>query len=406
MKSEDKRLERLYDYTKFHIGIYLSAAAGLTTLISAASANSSELSFLDTLTHPHWILAVALLLMVIAGAAGAVVATSAIKSSSYDDFATSPQGAYGWVPWPGERWATIEHAAFWLSLTVVGVTLLSSSQVLSWLADLRPSPPINSKQPMLGNHTMSADDWKTLIDAATFFGAAIAFFVGLKQYRRGQQWKRAEFLAREMKELFSDVKCNNALMMIDWAEREIPLGAFLMPPDPTPVAVTYQQQSQALRPHTYSGSANSDCEAAQISSGSSVDGNYQFGGDETRIRDCYDGLLDRLDRIGGHLSRNLVTMDELRPYIGYYINDIAEAPSNTDEAIWGVSLLTYIIFYHFDGVAQLFSKNGTSIDPEGPVFRQYLDAVESQDANRATRLHSLACEEWSKLKGASPAFDK
>jgi hypothetical protein len=35
--SDDKRLERLDDCTKFHIGLYLSAAAGLTGLISAVA---------------------------------------------------------------------------------------------------------------------------------------------------------------------------------------------------------------------------------------------------------------------------------------------------------------------------------------------------------------------------------
>jgi len=35
---EDKRLERLYDYTKFHIGIYLSAAAGVAALLRSKDA--------------------------------------------------------------------------------------------------------------------------------------------------------------------------------------------------------------------------------------------------------------------------------------------------------------------------------------------------------------------------------
>ena len=34
---EDKRLDRLFEYTKFHIGIYLSAASGLVALIGLSA---------------------------------------------------------------------------------------------------------------------------------------------------------------------------------------------------------------------------------------------------------------------------------------------------------------------------------------------------------------------------------
>lgn len=43
---EDKRLERLYDYTKWHLGIYLSVAGALTaaTGFLAESSKKGELA--------------------------------------------------------------------------------------------------------------------------------------------------------------------------------------------------------------------------------------------------------------------------------------------------------------------------------------------------------------------------
>jgi len=37
-------------------------------------------------------------------------------------------------------------------------------------------------------------------------GAGVAFFFGLRQYRRSEQWKRAEFVTAEMKEFFAGAK--------------------------------------------------------------------------------------------------------------------------------------------------------------------------------------------------------
>ena len=130
---EDKQLERLYDYTKFHIGIYLGAAAGLLTLISTASAGGSQQSFLTSLIGCRWCLAASLLLLLFAGGAGAVVATSTIACTTYDEFATQPQGALGIKAFKGTTWESIEHRCFWLSLGTFAYGILSAPAVRVWL---------------------------------------------------------------------------------------------------------------------------------------------------------------------------------------------------------------------------------------------------------------------------------
>lgn len=55
-----------------------------------------------SLVRWHWTLGVSFLLVFVAGVAGAIVATSAIESRSYEDFADSHQGAYGVKPLKGK----------------------------------------------------------------------------------------------------------------------------------------------------------------------------------------------------------------------------------------------------------------------------------------------------------------
>jgi len=126
---DDRRLERLYDYTKFHIGIYLSAAGGLTTLISLA--NKDKIDMHKYFGLP-WAVGVSLLFMVLAGIAGAVVATSAIESETYIAFIKSPQSVYGFKLL-GKTWVTTEHACFWVSLAFLLVSVFSAVDVRCWL---------------------------------------------------------------------------------------------------------------------------------------------------------------------------------------------------------------------------------------------------------------------------------
>jgi hypothetical protein len=130
---EDAQLERLYDYTKFHIGIYLSAAGGLAALIAVAADGAAQQKFVAGLVGAPWALGVAFVCVAIAGVSGAIVATSTIESSTYIDFLSSKQGAYGIEPFSGKTWVTLEHGFFWLSLLFLGVAVFSADAVLQWM---------------------------------------------------------------------------------------------------------------------------------------------------------------------------------------------------------------------------------------------------------------------------------
>src|SRR5689334_2842815 len=65
-----------------------------------------------------------------------------------------------------------------------------------------------------------SEHWLSILG---FGGSSFALIFGYFQYRKADQWKRAEFLAKEMKEFFEDSDVRNVLLMIDWAPRRINL---------------------------------------------------------------------------------------------------------------------------------------------------------------------------------------
>ena len=129
-----KSLELLYDYTKFHIGVYLTMA---TTFIAIANIKKGDSLLLDL--RPGFVLwAVGMLL--VAGFAGGVIVSSITQCYSLvaRDALPACSSAAAFLkaehgPWhltavyvPGLYWTWLEHTSFWLGL---GFALLSFKSV-------------------------------------------------------------------------------------------------------------------------------------------------------------------------------------------------------------------------------------------------------------------------------------
>lgn len=112
-RKMEKNLELLYDYTKFHIGTYTT----LTTLYIGV-ANTRFAGFCVLLNHFFYTVAVVALL--VAGAAGGTIVSSITQSKALDS-ATFLDGYIGpWMPsWLIFRaivWTRIEHISFWIAV--------------------------------------------------------------------------------------------------------------------------------------------------------------------------------------------------------------------------------------------------------------------------------------------------
>jgi hypothetical protein len=202
-------------------------------------------------------------------------------------------------------------------------------------------------------------------------GAIVAVVVGYLQYRRSEQWKRAEFVAQEMKEFNTDTKVSLTLTMIDWGVRNLPLHSVRNREDQTLTRVSRELQSRALLPHTLVGpSAGSDREAEDTGDGS--DNAERFTFDQGIIRDCYDTFLDWFERFGSYLESKLVSVKDLEPYLFYWVNDIAAPARDQLDADWSACLLLYIHVYEYKGVQALFDGFDRDISLTSPRFREFV----------------------------------
>ncbi len=114
--SKQKSLELLFDYTKFHIGLYLTLTAAYVAL---ATATVNDKPIVTLIPELLWFAVTAFMA---AGLAGGVIASSITQTlaRSSEEFLSLPIG-----PWEikaihfrARAWTWIEHTAFWIGLVL------------------------------------------------------------------------------------------------------------------------------------------------------------------------------------------------------------------------------------------------------------------------------------------------
>lgn len=195
-----------------------------------------------------------------------------------------------------------------------------------------------------------------------------------------------EFIAGEIKEFESDPVVQNALLMIDWGTRKINLFLVSDPKETDFVTITRDVQWKALLPHSLKHD-NQEYQATKLPDKvtKSEDRELGFTVVEAKIRDTYDIFLTRLDRFATFIKSNLIDPGELRPFIDYWIDAITETENLKKDAAWKLTLLTYINYYNYSGVKELFKECGKDLSPEAKVYTDVMMQV--QDKTLADRLY-------------------
>ena len=171
----------------------------------------------------------------------------------------------------------------------------------------------------------------TVADLLKLIGALIVFGIGLSQYRQAQKWKRREFIAAQIKDFEADRKIQLTMAMLDWQDRELffPIDKSK---EPFPIVVTDSLLCSALLYHEDAAS-------------------YPF--EEQIIRDCFDRYLDMLVRLYAFVKANLIRVDELEPYLKYWVEVTAgQKPGRHQKEVFTL-LLNYIQRYEFNGATKL-----------------------------------------------------
>jgi hypothetical protein len=131
--GDDKRLDRLLDYTKFHIGIYLAVAGGLFGIAGSIAKDGDSVAFLKELVAQPWALMLAAACMVAAGLCGGVIASCCTQCESFTALWDQPQGPHTKKWAKGSTWALIEHWSFWIGAAFLAVALVGNCRFFDWV---------------------------------------------------------------------------------------------------------------------------------------------------------------------------------------------------------------------------------------------------------------------------------
>lgn len=195
-----------------------------------------------------------------------------------------------------------------------------------------------------------------LKDFAPVVGGIVAlstFVFATWQYRQAQRWKKAEFVANEMKQFRSDPKNSIALTMLDWNSRKIRFSAGK---EDKSYIVDDLLISEALRLYSIEDYK---------------DGKENiFHPPQNHIRDVFDHLLDDIERLNSFVTAGLIKADDLRPYLEYWLDIMSgksrRKPDDVIKKLW-----IYIDAYNYKGVRKIFSKLG--YDNDIPATSKHID---------------------------------
>lgn len=108
----DDQLKQLFDYTKFHIGMYITLIAAI---IGVFANDTLKLSYTGLIPY----IKATIILFFIAGAAGGLVASSIPFYKTFADFKKARLGPWSGKFIPAILCTHIEHTAFWVGCFIV-----------------------------------------------------------------------------------------------------------------------------------------------------------------------------------------------------------------------------------------------------------------------------------------------
>jgi len=116
MEAPSDQLKLLSDYTLFHIGMYTTLIAALTSVAHFGHKRVSD--------GLRICIAATVVCFVIAGAAGGAIASNIPNYANFSTYAADHLNVFGVRPFTYWIWAHIEHGAFWLGLWISVLGLL------------------------------------------------------------------------------------------------------------------------------------------------------------------------------------------------------------------------------------------------------------------------------------------
>jgi hypothetical protein len=113
--ANGEQIKLLFDYTKFHIGMYSTFATAVLALLAG--------EFADDWSICEPLLAWSLLPIGFAGIAGGVIASSLPHLYGSGDIREADIGPLWFEKWKLKGWTYVEHSAFWIAVLMAAAAL-------------------------------------------------------------------------------------------------------------------------------------------------------------------------------------------------------------------------------------------------------------------------------------------
>jgi hypothetical protein len=113
----DSQLKNLFDYTKFHIGMYTTLTSALLAVLRF---NQSSAQWLRIC------IVISLFCFLVAGACGGAIASNIPNFKTFADFEKDGLEVFGIRSLKYRNWAHFEHGFFWIGIVIAVVSIAIS----------------------------------------------------------------------------------------------------------------------------------------------------------------------------------------------------------------------------------------------------------------------------------------
>lgn len=169
--------------------------------------------------------------------------------------------------------------------------------------------------------------------------SVIALIKGVYEYAKAQKWKKAEFVAKEIKEFLNDFDVKRAFLLLDWNAYECEL----LPKEiegQTKLKFNDELVFNALRTHIETD---------------------RFTKEEVVVKLIFDRFFDKLSVFNQYIESGLIKPEDIRPYLVYWIQLIADKNNKRKSAEVREQIWQFIVTYGFQDVIDLCGKFGYTI---------------------------------------------
>lgn len=165
--------------------------------------------------------------------------------------------------------------------------------------------------------------------------SASTIMIGIYQYIKAQNWKKAEFVSKEIKEFYGDFDVKRALTLLDWNSNELVLKEN---------EIDEKKKMFFTDDLIFSALAHDENKSNDLTG---------FCKEEVVIRGIFDSLFGWLVMFNSYIEAKLVTAEDLRPYLLIWIQILADTdnnrkPEKVKKQIWKyIDTNGYIILREF-----------------------------------------------------------